>query len=102
MKRSPLVVRQVARLSRTFLAAALKDSGALMPAEPQLSPLPTKGHFSVARLTGHWYVVCRSRALGRRPRAVTLLDTPLVLFRTGAGKVAALLDRCPHRNVPLS
>lgn len=27
---------------------------------------------------------------------------PLVLFRDSTGAVAALLDRCPHRNVPLS
>jgi phenylpropionate dioxygenase-like ring-hydroxylating dioxygenase large terminal subunit len=29
-------------------------------------------------------------------------DTPLVLFRDGDGRATALLDRCPHRNVPLS
>jgi phenylpropionate dioxygenase-like ring-hydroxylating dioxygenase large terminal subunit len=27
---------------------------------------------------------------------------PLVLFRDGSGRAGALLDRCPHRNVPLS
>ena len=27
---------------------------------------------------------------------------PLVLFRDGEGRPGALLDRCPHRNVPLS
>jgi phenylpropionate dioxygenase-like ring-hydroxylating dioxygenase large terminal subunit len=42
-----------------------------------------------------------SRELGRRPLARTVADTPLVLFRTHDG-VAALLDRCPHRNYPLS
>jgi len=31
-----------------------------------------------------------------------LMGTPLVLFRDDQGRVAALLDRCPHRNVPLS
>jgi phenylpropionate dioxygenase-like ring-hydroxylating dioxygenase large terminal subunit len=30
-----------------------------------------------------------------------MLGTPLVLFRS-SGRVGALLDRCPHRNVPLS
>ncbi|WP_341887236.1 aromatic ring-hydroxylating dioxygenase subunit alpha [Variovorax sp. YR752] len=34
--------------------------------------------------------------------ARTLLDEPLVLFRRADGGVAALLDRCPHRFVPLS
>jgi phenylpropionate dioxygenase-like ring-hydroxylating dioxygenase large terminal subunit len=28
--------------------------------------------------------------------------TPLVLFRAADGRPAALVDRCPHRNVPLS
>ena len=34
--------------------------------------------------------------------ARTLLGEPLVLFRTDAGGVAALADRCPHRFAPLS
>lgn len=36
-----------------------------------------------------------------RPLGVTLMDQPIALFRTSAGP-AALIDRCPHRNVPLS
>ena len=40
--------------------------------------------------------------LGARPLARTLLGLPLVLFRGDDGRPAALLDRCPHRNVPLS
>src|SRR5262245_61859123 len=31
-----------------------------------------------------------------------VLGVPLVLFRDRIGAPAALLDRCPHRNVPLS
>ena len=31
-----------------------------------------------------------------------LLDTPVVLFRDGQGKVRGLLDRCSHRFAPLS
>ena len=31
-----------------------------------------------------------------------MLDVPLVLFREADGSARALLDRCPHRNVPLS
>ncbi len=34
--------------------------------------------------------------------ARTILETPLVFFRGEDGKVAALLDRCPHRFAPLS
>ena len=49
-----------------------------------------------------WYVACRSPELGRAPRACTILGMPLVLFRDADGRAAALVDRCPHRNVPLS
>ena len=50
-----------------------------------------------------WYVACASSELAdRKPLASTIYDTPLVLFRDSAGTACALLDRCPHRNVPLS
>jgi nitrite reductase/ring-hydroxylating ferredoxin subunit len=68
----------------------------------RLQPPSTKGHLSVARPARWWYVACRSADLGRRPIARTVLGTPLVLFRAAGGRPAALLDRCPHRNVPLS
>lgn len=44
-----------------------------------------------------------SRELGtRRPVARTVHGTPICLFRDGDGRAAAVVDRCPHRNVPLS
>ncbi len=54
------------------------------------------------RLPHQWFIACDATELRRRPIARTIQDTPLVLFRDGAGRAAALLDRCPHRNVPLS
>src|SRR6185436_2657867 len=54
------------------------------------------------RLRQAWYVACPSRDLDGDPLARTLLGVPLVLFRGADGKPAALLDRCAHRNVPLS
>jgi phenylpropionate dioxygenase-like ring-hydroxylating dioxygenase large terminal subunit len=68
-------------------------------------PLQTKAGSlmtSFPLLTQAWYPVCRSSRLQRRPLARTVLETPLVFFRSAAGQAAALLDRCPHRNVPLS
>lgn len=62
----------------------------------------TKDHTSVAHITDDWYVVCESSQLRDGPLAVILLDTPLVVFRDQHGHAGALLDRCPHRNVPLS
>ena len=58
-------------------------------------------HSSAVRVEDAWYVVCTSAQLGNRPKPVRLYDTPLVVFRTPGG-VAAVLDRCPHRNAPLS
>ncbi|MDP7040674.1 MAG: aromatic ring-hydroxylating dioxygenase subunit alpha [Myxococcota bacterium] len=49
-----------------------------------------------------WYIACEEKALKKKPLALTLLEEPLVLFRSSSGKVAALEDRCPHRSVPLS
>jgi phenylpropionate dioxygenase-like ring-hydroxylating dioxygenase large terminal subunit len=49
-----------------------------------------------------WYVACESGALRGEPLAVTVLDRPIVLFRPSDGTPRALVDRCPHRNVPLS
>ena len=68
----------------------------------RLTPPATKGHTSVARVTDDWYVVCRSDEVSDAPLAVTLMGTPLVVFRGEGGAPGALLDRCPHRNAPLS
>ncbi|MVP01157.1 aromatic ring-hydroxylating oxygenase subunit alpha [Paenibacillus lutrae] len=56
---------------------------------------------SIHTLQSHWLPACRKEELRRKPLAVTVLDQELVLFRTRSG-VHALMDRCPHRNVPLS
>jgi nitrite reductase (NADH) small subunit len=38
----------------------------------------------------------------RGARVVRVGDTSIAVFRTSAGEVHALLDRCPHRGGPLS
>lgn len=49
-----------------------------------------------------WHLVALSRDVKRgQVRQVVLLDTPIALFRNKAG-LGALVDRCPHRNYPLS
>ena len=53
-------------------------------------------------LTPHWFVACQSSELRRKPIARTVLGQHLVLFRDAAGHPTALLDRCSHRNAPLS
>jgi phenylpropionate dioxygenase-like ring-hydroxylating dioxygenase large terminal subunit len=63
---------------------------------------PGRGRYSVVRLPRYWYVACLSADLKTGPVPRTVLGTPLALFRDAAGRAVALLDRCPHRNVPLS
>lgn len=49
-----------------------------------------------------WWVAGFGWELKERPVARTLLGIPLVLFRTPDGQVAALEDRCCHKELPLS
>jgi phenylpropionate dioxygenase-like ring-hydroxylating dioxygenase large terminal subunit len=49
----------------------------------------------------HWQAVALSRDVGKRPLRVLLDGVPVVLFRAN-GTLAALHDRCPHRQVALS
>jgi phenylpropionate dioxygenase-like ring-hydroxylating dioxygenase large terminal subunit len=69
---------------------------------PKLQPPATKGHTSVVRLAKAWYVASTSKELKKKPRATRVLGIPMVLYRGKSGSVSAFLDRCPHRNVPLS
>ena len=49
-----------------------------------------------------WYIIGRSNAVGPHPRPTSLNGIPLVTFRDSRGRFVSLLDRCPHRNAPLS
>lgn len=49
-----------------------------------------------------WYIVAASSELKAGPRSVLLNGLPLVTFRDAGGQSVALLDRCSHRNAPLS
>jgi len=49
-----------------------------------------------------WYVAAWSREVGDAMLARTICGEPIVLYRTGAGDVVALEDRCAHRRYPLS
>lgn len=49
-----------------------------------------------------WWVAAFGEEVTRTPLARWLLDTPVMLYRTEAGEIVALEDRCPHRQAPLS
>lgn len=75
----------------------------IVPSQAQVKGLAvTKPRASVARPLKYWYILATAGELGDEPIARTLFGMPIVLFRDGSGKAGALLDRCPHRNVPLS
>jgi len=53
-------------------------------------------------LTDCWYAAGFLDEFGRELRGRTFLGEPVVLFRTEAGELVALEDRCAHRRLPLS
>ncbi len=54
-------------------------------------------------VTNAWYVAAWSHEVEPgRLLARTVIDEPLVLYRTAAGEIVALEDRCCHRFAPLS
>jgi phenylpropionate dioxygenase-like ring-hydroxylating dioxygenase large terminal subunit len=50
----------------------------------------------------HWHPILPANQLRRRPVAVRLHATNLVLFRAASGEIGALEDCCPHRRMKLS
>lgn len=82
-----------------------------MPAEAsELTTTARMGGFRPRRVqSGHaampadrWIPAIPLAELGPTPAGVVLEGVPIVIFRDAAGAPRALLDRCPHRWVPLS
>lgn len=80
------------------------DGGASASSGAPRGSLAARGQSraSVVHLADQWFIASTSRELRHRPLATSIFGTPIVLFRGEAGRAGALLDRCPHRNVPLS
>jgi nitrite reductase/ring-hydroxylating ferredoxin subunit len=49
----------------------------------------------------HWWIAAYSDEVGRGIIARTILNQPVVLYRTQAGEAVALFGLCPHRLYPL-
>ncbi len=62
----------------------------------------TRGVFRVQPLWRAFYVAARAADVGDKPLSVQIWGKRFVLYRDATGRAVALLDRCPHRNVPLS
>lgn len=63
-----------------------------LPIEARPTPFPLD----------QWYVAALSWELKDKPVGRTLLNRPVVLFRTADGQAAALENKCCHRALPLS
>lgn len=53
-------------------------------------------------LKNYWYVAALPQELGSGLLQRSILDQPVLMFRTEAGTPVAMLDMCPHRSYPLS
>ena len=53
-------------------------------------------------LRNYWYVAAGADEVRETPLARTILNEPVVLYRTKSGTPVAFSDRCPHRGMPLS
>lgn len=49
-----------------------------------------------------WYVAANRCDVGRALLGRTIVNTPLVIYRTEAGEAVVLDGRCPHRHFPLA
>lgn len=49
----------------------------------------------------HWHLAALTDDIGKQPVSRTIDGIPVALYRTDEG-IAGLVDRCPHRNYPLS
>lgn len=49
-----------------------------------------------------WYCAGFTHEITTQPRAIRVMDEPIVLYRQHNGQPVALADRCPHRFAPLS
>jgi len=61
-----------------------------------------QGYVRMPLLYKHWYVAGTVDEFGREPTARTLLEHSIVFYRTEAGELTALQNRCLHRSFPLS
>ena len=52
-------------------------------------------------LRNSWYIAAWADEIGGQPLARRICNEPIVLFRDGTGRAAALADRCCHRAAPL-
>ena len=53
-------------------------------------------------LSNFWYIAAIRSEITAKPMRRIIHGTPVVLYRDANGEASALIDRCIHREVPLS
>jgi len=61
-----------------------------------------RDYLKLPLLYNHWYVAGTIDEFGRELVSKTLLERSIVFYRTEAGALVALQNRCLHRSFPLS
>ena len=54
------------------------------------------------KLEEYWFVLCESNDVNKKPKSFKILNKDIVVYRNNEKKVLAFIDKCPHRNIPLS
>jgi phenylpropionate dioxygenase-like ring-hydroxylating dioxygenase large terminal subunit len=63
----------------------------------------SKMYESSGDCVNHWYVAGQSASFKKdQPKSVMIFEMPIVIWRLKEGSLTAILDRCIHRNAPLS
>ncbi|MFN8576939.1 MAG: Rieske 2Fe-2S domain-containing protein [Candidatus Sericytochromatia bacterium] len=53
-------------------------------------------------LEDYWFVLCESKDVNKKPKSFKILSKDIAVYRTKKGEVVAFIDKCPHRNIPVS
>lgn len=88
-------------MNSTTSRAEIPRTTPSVPAAPA-GAAPTRGFAVVPGLSAGWWPVASSTELGKQAVPVSLGGNRIALFRDCDGVAKALLDRCPHRRMPLS
>ena len=54
------------------------------------------------KIEDYWFVLCESKEVKKTPKSFKILNKDVVVYRTEEKNVVAFIDKCPHRNIPIS
>jgi phenylpropionate dioxygenase-like ring-hydroxylating dioxygenase large terminal subunit len=54
------------------------------------------------KLEDYWFILCESKDVSNKPKSFKLLNKDIAVYRNQEQKALAFIDKCPHRNIPVS